>query len=98
MSWQYFINKINGCLQPSVGMMPLIDDYIKPQNCKKVAETIMQLHLVNMNLLCKKSSLLKAADDILRLKRIIRAQARAGVTAALWHKYNWFWYALGFHV
>ena len=72
------------------GMMPLIDDIYKATKLAKVdAETIISEYAPGQYELTLKhqSSLLKAADDILRLKRIIRAQARAhGVTACFMAK------------
>jgi len=72
------------------GMLPLIDDIYEATKLAKIdAETIISEYAPGQYELTLKhqKSLLKAADDILRLKRIIRAQARKhGVTACFMAK------------
>ncbi len=72
------------------GMLPFIDDIYEATKLAKIdAETIISEYAPGQYELTLKhqKSLLKAADDILRLKRIIRAQARKhGVTACFMAK------------
>ena len=72
------------------GMLPLINDIYDATNIAGIeAETIISEYAPGQYELTLKhqSDLLKAADDILRLKRIIRSQARLhGVTACFMAK------------
>jgi len=72
------------------GMLPLINDIYDAANAVGIeAETIISEYAPGQYELTLKhqNDLLKAADDILRLKRIIRAQSRAhGVTACFMAK------------
>ncbi len=72
------------------GMLPLINDIYDAANAVGIeAETIISEYAPGQYVLTLKhqNDLLKAADDILRLKRIIRSQSRAhGVTACFMAK------------
>ena len=72
------------------GMLPLFDDIYEATVLANIeAETIISEYAPGQYELTLKhqNSILKAADDILRLKRIIRAQARLhGVTACFMAK------------
>jgi glutamine synthetase len=72
------------------GMLPLIDDIYDAANAAGIeAETIISEYAPGQYELTLKhqNDLLKAADDIIRLKRIVRSQSRAhGVTACFMAK------------
>ena len=72
------------------GMLPLIDDIYAAANAADIeAETIISEYAPGQYELTLKhqNDLLKAADDIIRLKRIVRSQSRAhGVTACFMAK------------
>ena len=72
------------------GMLPLFDDIYEATNLAGIeAETVISEYAPGQYELTLnfQNSLLKAADDIIRLKRIIRAQARAhGITACFMAK------------
>ena len=72
------------------GMLPLINDIYDATNAAGIeAETIISEYAPGQYELTLKhqNNLLKAADDIIRLKRIIRSQSRAhGVTACFMAK------------
>ena len=72
------------------GMLPLIDDIYDAANAADIeAETIISEYAPGQYELTLKhqNDLLKAADDIIRLKRIVRSQSRAhGVTACFMAK------------
>ena len=72
------------------GMLPLFDDIYEATNLAGIdVETVISEYAPGQYELTinHQNSLLKAADDIIRLKRIIRAQARAhGVTACFMAK------------